>query len=32
MSKKLNGIGHDVPREAPEAFAKTVMDVGGDSR
>jgi pimeloyl-ACP methyl ester carboxylesterase len=28
----LKGIGHNVPEEAPEAFAKAVIDVGGYSR
>ncbi len=25
----LNGIGHNVPQEAPEAFAKAVVEVDG---
>jgi pimeloyl-ACP methyl ester carboxylesterase len=25
----LNGVGHNVPQEAPEAFAQAVMDVDG---
>ena len=25
----LKGIGHDVPQEAPEAFARAVVDVDG---
>ena len=25
----LDGIGHNVPQEAPEAFAEAVLDVGG---
>jgi len=25
----LNGIGHNVPQEAPQAFAKAVVDVDG---
>src|SRR5882724_9778251 len=28
----LDGIGHNVPQEAPQAFAKAVMDVDGASR
>jgi pimeloyl-ACP methyl ester carboxylesterase len=28
----LNGIGHNVPQEAPEAFAQAVIDVDGYSR
>jgi pimeloyl-ACP methyl ester carboxylesterase len=25
----LNGIGHNVPQEAPDAFAKAVVEVDG---
>jgi pimeloyl-ACP methyl ester carboxylesterase len=28
----LNGIGHDVPQEAPEAFAQAIVDVDESSR
>ncbi|HEX4383314.1 MAG TPA: alpha/beta hydrolase [Myxococcales bacterium] len=28
----LNGIGHNVPQEAPEAFAKAIMDADGYSK
>jgi pimeloyl-ACP methyl ester carboxylesterase len=28
----LDGIGHNVPQEAPEAFAKAVVDVDGYTR
>jgi pimeloyl-ACP methyl ester carboxylesterase len=28
----LKGIGHNVPQEAPEAFAQAVVDVDGYSR
>jgi hypothetical protein len=26
------GIGHDLPQEAPEAFADAVLEVGGGAR
>ncbi|HEX9111087.1 MAG TPA: alpha/beta hydrolase [Terriglobales bacterium] len=25
----LGGVGHNLPQEAPEAFAKAIVDVGG---
>jgi DNA-binding transcriptional LysR family regulator len=28
----LEGIGHNVPQEAPDAFAKAVLEVDGYSR
>jgi pimeloyl-ACP methyl ester carboxylesterase len=27
-----DGIGHNVPQEAPEAFANAVLEVGGGAR
>lgn len=30
--RPLQGIGHNVPQEAPEAFARAVMDVDAFSR